>query len=171
MERDDTLEIQALPQSSDMSDGTMYHVRTIQANHRSLPWIPLIHHDLGSTVICVPRFDDNQASRLWRQFPKGTHVRIKKVANSGTGISMVTEVFGKVIAWRYGPTGAWFSRNGDPYILNANGKFQLLRLKLAKVDGEITDIVIDDLTSMTRANAKPAEPDSEIDRPSQRNNT
>ena len=92
--------------------------------------------------------------KLQTQFPKGTPVRIQKESKTGTGIYWETEVFGTVISWRHEGTGAWYAKNGDQKISNKNGKLQLLRLKLTKIEGEITDIIIDDLTKIAKIESK-----------------
>jgi hypothetical protein len=92
--------------------------------------------------------------KLRQLFPKGTPVILKKESKTGTGTFLTTEVVGAVVEWRHEPAGAWFSERGDPNRPNAGGKIRLLRLCLEKPDGEITDVIIDDLTSIAKLGAK-----------------
>ena len=92
--------------------------------------------------------------RLQAEFPKGTPVIVKEESKTGKGTYVQTEVVGTVISWRNEITGAWYAKNGDPSISNKNGKLQLLRLILRKVDGEMSDLVIDDLTRIAKLEAK-----------------
>jgi hypothetical protein len=87
-------------------------------------------------------------------FPVGTPVILKKESKTGTGTFLTAGIVGTVVEWRYEAAGAWYSENGDPNIPNAGGKLQLLRLRLKKVDGEITDTILDDLTSVAKLEAK-----------------
>ena len=97
---------------------------------------------------------DSMTGKLRRLFPEGTPVILKEESKTGTGTFVTAEVFGTVVEWSYEPTGAWYAKNGDPNRPNAGGKLQLLRLRLRKVDGEITDTIIDDLTSISKLEAK-----------------
>ena len=92
--------------------------------------------------------------RLQADFPNGTPVIIKEESKTGKGTYVQTEVVGTVISWRHETTGAWYAKNGDPSIPNKDGKLQLLRLMLKKVDGEISDLIIDDLTKIAKLEAK-----------------
>lgn len=67
---------------------------------------------------------------------------------------MISEVVGTVLEWRSEPTGSWYARNGNSRVPNRDGKLQLCRLLLKKVDGEISEIVIDDLTSIAKLETK-----------------
>lgn len=89
--------------------------------------------------------------RIRELFPVGTPVILK--GELGTGTSVTAETIGTVVGWRSEATGAWYSRNGNPKIENAGGRLQLLRLLLRKADGEMTDLVIDDLTSIAKLEA------------------
>lgn len=93
-------------------------------------------------------------AKLKRLFPEGTPVRIRDDSRAGRGVFATSETFGTVVAWRHEATGAWYAKNGDPNTPNANGKLQLLRLSLRKVDGEIADLVIDDLSSIAKLEAQ-----------------
>lgn len=117
----------------------------------------MIQQNHDSTVMSVLRFDDNRAARLRRLLPKGTRVNVRRVSKTGRDVFMTTAVVGTVIDWCYEPTGAWYSKNGDPNILNADGKFQLLRLRMTKDDGEITDTIIEHHSIISRSNAEHAE--------------
>ena len=79
---------------------------------------------------------------------------VEKESRTGRGTCLKSEVVGTVHEWRYETTGAWYASNGDPSILNADGKLLLLRLLLKRVDGEITDIIMDDLTNVAKLEAK-----------------
>lgn len=96
-------------------------------------------------------------AKLNRQLPEGTPVRVQQESRTGRGVFGTSETFGTVVTWRHEPTGAWYAQNGDPNTPNAGGKLQLLRLSLRKLDGEITDLVIDDLTSIAKLKAKQVE--------------
>lgn len=97
---------------------------------------------------------DDKIRKLKQLFPEGTPVILIKESKTGTGTFLIADVVGTVVEWRYGATGAWFSENGDPTIPNKGGKLRLLQLRLQKVDGELTDTVIDDLTSIAKLEAK-----------------
>ena len=92
--------------------------------------------------------------KLQTEFPEGTLVIVHKGSRAGMRIFAVAEVVGTVVGWRHETTGAWYSERGDPNIPNKNGKLQLLRLMLRKVDGEMTDLVIDDLAKIIKLEAK-----------------
>jgi hypothetical protein len=92
--------------------------------------------------------------QLQRRFPAGMPVIIKGKSRTGLGTFATSEIVGTVVEWKYATTGAWYAKKGDPSIPNADGKLQLFRLLLKKVDGEITDLIIDDLSSIARLQAK-----------------
>jgi len=92
--------------------------------------------------------------KLQAEFPEGTPVIIQEESKTGRGTYVRAVVVGTVISWRHETTGAWYAKNGDPSIPNENGKLQLLRLMLQKVDGEISDIIIDDLTKIAKLEVK-----------------
>ena len=92
--------------------------------------------------------------KLQAEFPEGAPVIIQAESKTERGTFVRTEVVGTVVRWRHETTGAWYSKKGDPGIPNENGKLQLLRLMLKKVDGEISDIIIDDLTKIAMLEAK-----------------
>ena len=91
--------------------------------------------------------------KLQAEFPEGTPVVIQEESRTGRGTYVKAEVVGTVISWRPETTGAWYAKKGNPSIPNKNGKLQLLRLMLEKVDGEISDIIIDDWTKIARLEA------------------
>lgn len=91
--------------------------------------------------------------KLQAEFPEGIPVIIQEESKTGTGTYVTSEVVGTVISWRHESTGAWYAKNGDPSVPNENGKLQLLRLMLKKVDGEISDIIIDELTKIAKLEA------------------
>ena len=92
--------------------------------------------------------------KLQTAFPEGTPVVIQEESQTGMGIHAKSEVVGTIVSWRHETTGAWYANRGDPSIPNENGKLQLLRLMLKKIDGEISDIVIDDLTKIAKLEVK-----------------
>jgi hypothetical protein len=78
-------------------------------------------------------------------FPPGTPVRVKAIiVRRGQSIEVVT--VGVVEAWEDRPTGSWYAHG-------KHDKLWLKRLKLRKVDGEITLLVIDDRTSIAKLEA------------------
>lgn len=97
---------------------------------------------------------NGRIAKLNRQFPEGTPVRVQQESRTGRGVFGTSETFGTVVAWRHEPTGAWYAQSGDPNTPNAGGKLQLLRLSLRKLDGELTDLVIDDLSSIAKLEAR-----------------
>ena len=96
-------------------------------------------------------FDTKQ--KLQTEFPEGTPVVIQEESKTGIGTYVKSKVVGTVVSWRYETTGAWYAQSGDPSIPNQDGKLRLLRLMLKKSDGEITDLVIDDLTKIAKLEA------------------
>jgi len=76
------------------------------------------------------------------EFPPGTPVRVRSHTQR-RGRSLEAEVVGVVESWEILPTGSWFSHG-------KKDRLWLRRLKLRKVDGEITFLVIDDGTSVAR---------------------
>lgn len=102
----------------------------------------------------MTRFSAAIIAQLQRDFPAGVPVMVMEQSRTGRGVFGTTKTVGTVVEWRHEPAGAWYSQNGDPSVLNANGKLQLLRLSLRKVDGEMTDLVIDDLTTLAKLEAK-----------------
>lgn len=91
--------------------------------------------------------------KLQRDFQVDVPVLVVEQSKSGRGICSTAETAGTVVGWRYEPTGSWYSTDGDPNTPHADGRLQLLRLRLRKVDGELTDLVIDDLTTLMRMDA------------------
>ena len=54
-----------------------------------------------------------------------------------------TQTFGTIEAWEELPTGSWYAHG-------RNDRLWLRRLKLRKVDGEISLLVVDDATSIAK---------------------
>jgi hypothetical protein len=78
-------------------------------------------------------------------FPPGTPVSVKAtIVRRAQSIEVVT--VGVVEAWEDCPTGSWYAHG-------KHDKLWLKRLKLRKVDGEITLLVIDDHTSIAKLEA------------------
>lgn len=75
-------------------------------------------------------------------FPPGTPVCVTEIVER-RGESYITRVVGVVEAWEQCPTGSWFAHG-------KNNKLWLARLKLRKVDGELTTLVLDDRTSIAK---------------------
>ena len=78
-------------------------------------------------------------------FPPGTPVRVREVTER-RGQPIQVETVGVVEEWEELPTGSWFAHG-------KNDKLWLQRMKLRKVDGEISLIVVDDGTSIARLEA------------------
>ncbi len=76
------------------------------------------------------------------RFPPGTPVCVKQTVRRRER-SYEAEVVGVVEAWEDLPTGSWFASG-------RKDKLWLTRLKLRKVDGEITLLVIDDGTEIAK---------------------
>lgn len=102
----------------------------------------------------MTNFAIGMIAKLKRLFPEGTPVRVTGESMTGRGVFGTSETFGTVVAWRHEATGAWYAKNGDQNIRNADGRLQLLRLLLRKVDGEITDLVFDNLSSIAKLEAQ-----------------
>jgi len=75
-------------------------------------------------------------------FPPGTPVRVTQQTER-RGLPISTQVVGVVEDWEELPTGSW-------YVDGRNDKLWLKRLRLRKVDGEQTLLVVDDSTSIAR---------------------
>lgn len=75
-------------------------------------------------------------------FPPGTPVCVRQSA-SRRGVDLQCEVVGVVEEWDDRPTGSWFSAGKD-------AKLWLRRLKIRKVDGELTLLVVDGSTTIAR---------------------
>lgn len=84
---------------------------------------------------------------LEEQFPPGTPVRVTQVSHRRDQ-SIESCTVGVVDAWEELPTGSWYARG-------VKDKLWLKRLKLRKVDGELTLLVIDDGTSIAKLEAAP----------------
>ena len=74
--------------------------------------------------------------------PPGTPVYVKQTT-ARRGQPMEVEIVGVVETWEELPTGSW-------YVDGKKDKLWLKRLKLRKLDGEITILVIDDGTSIAK---------------------
>ena len=75
-------------------------------------------------------------------FPPGTPVRVRQVT-ARRGGPIEVETVGVVNQWEVLPTGSWYAHG-------KNDKLWLVRLKLRKLDGEISLLVIDDGTSISK---------------------
>lgn len=85
----------------------------------------------------------------WRElFPPGTPVLVRQTVER-RGRSYQTRVAGVVEAWDELPTGSWYAHG-------RKDRLWLERLRLRKVDGEETLLVLDDITSI--AKLEPAQP-------------
>jgi len=96
---------------------------------------------------------DRMVRQLRQLFPDGTPVILREQARTGRGLFVSSESVGTVVGWRYEGTAAWYAENGSRKIPNRGGHLQLLRLRLKKIDGEIVDIIIDDLASIAKLEA------------------
>ncbi len=83
------------------------------------------------------------------QFPPGTPVCVRQTIEL-RGQDIETEIVGVIEAWEESPTGSWYAHARD-------GKLQLRRLKLRKVDGEITLLIVDNKTSIAKLEARTPE--------------
>jgi hypothetical protein len=75
-------------------------------------------------------------------FPPGTPVRVRELTER-RGEPIFVETVGTVEEWEELPTGSWYAHGKDD-------KLWLQRLKLRKVDGEISLIVVDDGTYIAK---------------------
>ena len=78
-------------------------------------------------------------------FPPGTPVRIRRVIDYRDQ-AVESEVAGVVERWEQLPTGSWWA-HGKQH------KLWLTRLTLRKADGELTQLIIDDATSIAKLEA------------------
>ncbi len=85
--------------------------------------------------------------RVESLLPPGTPVSVRQKSRRREG-ALVSEVVGVVEEWEDRPTGSWFAHG-------KNGKLWLKRLKLRKVDGELSLITIDDATELAKLQAAP----------------
>jgi len=77
-------------------------------------------------------------------FPPGTPVCVRqRVRRRDQDLTITIEVVGTVEEWESLPTGSWYAHGHKD-------KLWLNRLKLRKVDGELTLLVIDDFTEIAR---------------------
>ena len=79
-------------------------------------------------------------------FPTGTPVCVRQTIVRRDQ-SFESEVVGVVEAWEELPTGSWYAHG-------KKDKLWLTRLKLRKLDGELTLLVIDDHTEIARLEAR-----------------
>ena len=91
--------------------------------------------------------------RLQQQFRSGMPVFVGGASRTGRKVFRTSQVVGTIVDWRHEETGASYSQYGSPRVPNADGKLQLLRLRLQMVDGAISDLVIDDLTTLAKLEA------------------
>ena len=94
-------------------------------------------------------------------FPPGTPVCVRQLVVR-RGEPLVAETIGVVEAWSEEPTGSWYAhgkepRSGPAAVERPGRKLWLGRLRLRKVDGEVTLLVIDDATQIARLEAAPDE--------------
>ena len=84
------------------------------------------------------------------RFPPGTPVCVKQTVHR-RACSYESEVVGVVEAWEELPTGSWHVHGRKDAVTPHSGrKLWLTRLKLRKVDGEVTLLVIDDGTEIAK---------------------
>ena len=79
-------------------------------------------------------------------FPVGTPVCITEEIRRRDRATQ-TRTCGTVEAWEELPTGSWFAQGKDD-------RLWLRRLKLRKVDGEMSLLIVDDSTSIAKLEAK-----------------
>ena len=84
-------------------------------------------------------------------FPPGTPVCVRQTVAYRSG-PVHTEIIGVVERWEELPTGAWFAHG-------KHDKLWLTRLKLRKVDGEISLIVVDEGTQIAKLEVAPGSRD------------
>lgn len=75
------------------------------------------------------------------QFPPGTPVCVTMLTHFRDR-EIESRVIGTVEAWDSLPTGSWYSKGRDD-------KLWLDRVRLRRVDGEVTLLVIDDATTIS----------------------
>ncbi len=83
------------------------------------------------------------------RFPPGTPVCVKQRVHRRAR-SYESEVVGVVEAWEELPTGSWHAHGREDRQTAGGRKLWLTRLKLRKVDGEVTLLVIDDGTEIAK---------------------
>ncbi len=89
---------------------------------------------------------------LEAQFPPGTPVRVRQITQR-RGTPLEATAVGVVQEWESRPTGSWYAHG-------KHGRLWLMRLRLRKVDGEQTLIVIDENTHIARLEAAAPRSDS-----------
>lgn len=80
------------------------------------------------------------------KFPPGTPVRVRQVVERRRD-SIEVEIVGTIESWDELPTGSWHAHG-------RHDRLWLKRLKLRKADGELTLLVIDDLTAIAKLEPK-----------------
>lgn len=88
------------------------------------------------------------ADKLTELFPPGTPVVVTQTVTTldSRREPAHTQVVGVVEEWENLPTGSWYAHR-------KNDRLWLRRLKLRKVDGELTLLVVDPLTAIARLEA------------------
>ena len=89
-----------------------------------------------------------QAPMPEMSFPPGTSVCVTEVTARRARPVQVQTV-GVVESWEELPTGSWYAHG-------KNDRLWLCRLRLRKLDGEITILIVDDGTSIARVEAAQA---------------
>ena len=88
-------------------------------------------------------------------FPPGTSVRVRQTVRRRSQ-SYEAEVVGVVEAWEQLPTGSWHA-HGKPGVPGSHeSRLWLKRLKLRKLDGEMSYLVIDNGTTIAKLAPAPA---------------
>lgn len=106
-----------------------------------------IHYSAFTILVHSPFTPKELMFRMCQlHFPPGTPVCVRQTVRR-RGRSYEAEVVGTVEAWEDLPTGSWFAHGRQ-------AKLWLKRLKLRKVDDEVTLLVIDDSTAIAKLEAK-----------------
>lgn len=79
-------------------------------------------------------------SNLEQKFPPGKKVRVTQIVDR-RGKDYRCDTIGEVEGWEDAPTGSWFAHGKDD-------RYWLKRLKLKKMDGEQTYLVVDSETRL-----------------------
>ena len=80
------------------------------------------------------------------RFPPGTPVCITEKIRRRDRVT-VSHAYGTIEAWEELPTGSWYAHG-------KNDRLWLRRLKLRKLDGEISLLIVDDSTSIAKLEAR-----------------
>ena len=86
-------------------------------------------------------------TELSSTFPSGTPVLVRQQCERREG-SYQSEVIGVVESWEDKPTGSWHAHG-------KNGVLWLKRLRIRKSDGEMSLLVIDDTTEISKIETVP----------------